>query len=175
MQACNWAFRRQREEDHSSRSNCLPKKFRACLGYMRSDTVSNPKGKVREKKPPKQVSSWGFLTPMGLYFFWPYLVCVCMAGVIIIRVHVQPDLDWVSFLDLSLPLCFETGSSHWTRSWPIQPGWLANQSASEICLFPPFLSSMPHQWCCRKTALCLALHVGSRLRFLYLCDRHFTD
>lgn len=25
-------------------------KFRACLGYMQSDTVSNPKGKVKEKK-----------------------------------------------------------------------------------------------------------------------------
>lgn len=95
---------------------------------------------------------------MGLYFFWPYLVCVGGCTYSCACVNVQPDLGWVSFLDLSLPLCSETGSSHWTHSWPIQS---ISQSALEICLFPTFLSSAPHQWHCRRTTLCLALHVGS--------------
>lgn len=172
MQACNWAFRRQREEDHSSRSNCLPKKFWACLGYLRSDTVSNPKGKVKEKKkkPPKEVSTWGFLTPMGLYFFWPYLVCVCMAGVILIRVHVwMCSQTWVSFLDLSLPLCFETGSSHWTRSWLIQPGFRDLPVSTFSLLYAT--SKVLQENSIVPGPSCGIW--GSGLR--YLCDRHFTD
>lgn len=65
-------------------------KVPGCLGYMQSDTVSNPKGKVKEKKPIFQRKlALGFLTLVGLYFFWPYLVCVCVGGgVVLIRVNV---------------------------------------------------------------------------------------
>lgn len=43
---------------------------------MQSDTVSNPKGKIKEKKKifPRKLALEVFLLH-GLYFFWPYLVC----------------------------------------------------------------------------------------------------